>query len=160
FHDTDDVRMLLPDEPLRVSAVQDAVRGGISRAWKISKESDYAGAYEFKLRGRPFLAGGVDTVAARQMVLGMCEELDRARGYLLSNTYTLSARQGSQSSLVFKIPSIGDDGYGRGGRSSTYLGISLNSGDDIRLIPAPGESLDFVARDEIGRGIAETWPRG
>lgn len=159
FHDTDDVRMLLIDDGTRVNAVQDAIREGISRAWKISKESEYGGSYEFKLSGNPFCASGESTVAVREMVLGICDQLERAQGYILHNSFILSTRKGSQASLVFKT--LSDNGSDpRSRRLGSYLGVSLNDGDDIRLVMAPGQEMDFVARDEIGRAIVEAWPRG
>ncbi|EEQ98847.1 hypothetical protein Pmar_PMAR007226 [Perkinsus marinus ATCC 50983] len=118
------------DDGTRVNAVQDAIREGISRAWKISKESEYGGSYEFKLSGNPFCASGESTVAVREM-----------------------------ASLVFKT--LSDNGSDpRSRRLGSYLGVSLNDGDDIRLVMAPGQEMDFVARDEIGRAIVEAWPRG
>ncbi|EER13602.1 hypothetical protein Pmar_PMAR001280 [Perkinsus marinus ATCC 50983] len=159
FHDTDDVRMLIMDDGTRVNAVQDAIREGISRAWKISEESEYGGSYEFKLSGNPFCASGESTVAVREMVLGICDQLGRAQGYVLHNSFILSTRKGSQASLVFKT--LSDNGSDpRSRRHESYLGVSLNDGDDIRLVMAPGQEMDFVARDEIGRAIVEAWPRG
>ncbi|KAF4673704.1 hypothetical protein FOL47_010185 [Perkinsus chesapeaki] len=156
LHDYDDVRLLVEDEPLRVEAVQEAVRQGISRAWKLSGECLYGGTYEFKLSGFPFNADGSETVAVRKMLLGICEELE-GRGYLLKRSFILSGKDQSKSSLIFEARD--SDELRLGGRG-TYLGISLNGYDRIRIMAPPGESVDFVARDEIGRAIGEMWPQG
>ncbi|EER13603.1 hypothetical protein Pmar_PMAR001281 [Perkinsus marinus ATCC 50983] len=158
LHGSDDLRFICDDEPTRVHAITEAARLGIESSWKISRESEYGGAHQFVLNKRPFGtlgANGEDSVKIRRMLVAMCAQIEKATGYRLAKSLNLSAGQASKSSMVFRYY---EDSRDCG--EVTYVGLSLNDIDDVRLISPPWDSLDETIKDTLRKAIVEAWPKG
>jgi hypothetical protein len=68
----------------------------------LKKEGWKQGAYEFKLRGYPWFATGVEGVAARLMLLSMLEILE-AHGFSLYTSFDYNTGQsGGEGSIIEK----------------------------------------------------------
>ncbi|KAF4737209.1 hypothetical protein FOZ62_023542 [Perkinsus olseni] len=158
LHGSDDIRILCEDEATRVFNITEAARIGIESSWKIAREGDYGGAHEFVLKGRPFGslgANGEDSVKIRRMLVAMCAQIEKGTGYRMAYSLALSAGKATKSSLIFRNSESSRE-YGE----VTYVGLSLNDIDDVRLMCPPWAALDEGVKDTLRAAIREGWPRG
>ncbi|EER13604.1 hypothetical protein Pmar_PMAR001282 [Perkinsus marinus ATCC 50983] len=158
LHGGDSIRITCDDEPGRVHAITEAVRLGIESSWEIVKEGKYGGAHEFVLDGWPFGCMGTkveDSVKVRRMLVAMCAQIEKATGYRMAKSLNLSAATSGKSSIIFRYH---DDASKHG--EVTYVGVSLNDKNVVRLISPPWDSLDETVEDTLRSAIVEAWPKG
>lgn len=159
LHDTDDIRLFTADN-FSFSQMQSVVRHGIEPSWPIKAEKEFYGGFEFKLKGRPWYAQAEDAVHSRQILLGICTEMDKSIGFQLVHTVNVSAKNGSKSCLVFR-KRVNDDGSDQKiDGEYRYSGLSLNHGDMLRLLDVPGVEHDRTLIDALTATIEKSWPRG
>ncbi|KAF4726303.1 hypothetical protein FOZ62_001286 [Perkinsus olseni] len=158
LHGSDDIRLLCEDEATRVFNIIEAARIGIESSWRIAREGDYGGAHEFVLKGRPFGslgANGEDSVKIRRMLVAMCAQIEKGTGYRMVHSLALSAGKATKSSLIFRHYESSRE-YGE----VTYVGLSLNDIDDVRLMWPPWAALDETVKDTLRAAVRDGWPRG
>ncbi|KAF9586651.1 hypothetical protein BGW38_000025 [Lunasporangiospora selenospora] len=82
-----------------VSQMVTLLKQAISSQWKygIQREKDYCGAYELKLEGRPFVAGGDQSIFTRMMLAQMLANF-RAAGFKLYGSVNIG--EGSDENEV------------------------------------------------------------
>lgn len=156
LHDTDDVRLYTSDV-FSVVETESAVRRGIELAWKIDTEGEENGWFQFKLKGRPWRAYWADSVPSRQILLGVCSELDNSLGYELTHSVISSCKFTTKSSLVFRKRQNDDK---KADDVFMYTGLSMHGGDLLRLLDIPGTEPDAELIDAISDAIRRGWPRG
>ena len=108
-----------------------AVRSTIQSHWGkgIQRELNYAGSWEFKLKGTPWWADGHEAVESRYLVLKLMEAL-QAYGWSPIAAIDNSRKDSDKSSLLFRQSQP---------RQSPFFCISLNETDKLRLINAPDD---------------------
>ncbi|CAF0936190.1 unnamed protein product [Adineta steineri] len=125
----------------------DIIRQGILSSWRhgIQKEKNYAGAYEFKLRGTPWFGQGVEAVQSRFMMMSVLSALHHQGWYLLMST-DISKKQADKDSLIFQL--------GTPPPPTSFFSVSFNELDKLRLIGAPPELIPAV-QQILGTGAIQ-----
>jgi len=115
--------------------VIDLTRTAIKSAWPkgIQEERNYYGAHEFKLRGNPWRGQSGDAIPSRSLMCTVLATLYNL-GWVVLHSTDISKKQLDKDSILFRhqmgpvIP-------------CTWLSISFNRGDLLRLIHAPPEMI-------------------
>ncbi|KAF9897589.1 hypothetical protein BX616_005313, partial [Lobosporangium transversale] len=135
LNETDKIRLIgTPPE------LANPIRQAIVRAWgRIQKESDYAGAHQFKLLGNPWSARGNEGVLSRRLVVDILKTMAQ-HGWTLIQSADVSRKEYEKDSLFFESSALQPVDVG----PIDMFAISLNRTDRIRLIDAPSEFRDIV----------------
>ena len=126
FNSTDLLRVINAPENV-IAAVRSTIQSNWSRG--IQRESIYAGSWEFKLKGTPWWAEGVEAVKSRYLVLKLMEAL-QAYGWSPVAAFDSSRRDSDKSTLVFRQSQP---------RQLPFFCISPNESDGLRLINTPDD---------------------
>ncbi|KAK7457798.1 hypothetical protein VKT23_010138 [Stygiomarasmius scandens] len=112
-----------------------AVRNTLSTAWfkGIQEEQNYHGAHEFKLRGYPWSAQGSEAVPSRQMMCAVFETLYNL-GWVVVSATDISKRSLDKDTTFFRYQYPAPP-------PCTWMSVSFNMGDRLRLINAPEEVI-------------------
>ncbi|CAF0781516.1 unnamed protein product [Rotaria sp. Silwood1] len=118
------------------------IRQAILDSWPrgLKNETEYAGSYEFKFRGNPWLGHGAAAVESRAMMMSIISALYHEGWHLTTATY-VSKRQQDNDSLIFCLdvpPPL-----------TSFFAVSFNERDKLRLIGAPYDLISVV-RETIG----------
>jgi len=118
----------------------DQVRQVIKHAWGqgIQNECNYYGAHEFQLRGHPWMGQGTDAIPSRQLMCGVLASLYHS-GWVLQASTDISKKNLAKDTLLFRFQSPPP-------LPCTWFSISFNKLDRLRLIGAPNEVIEHVAR--------------
>ncbi|KAG7548946.1 hypothetical protein FFLO_03151 [Filobasidium floriforme] len=137
----DHLRLInLPPDLIQVA------RHTIVETWPkgIQKEGDFEGcAWEFKLKGNPWLAQGDEAIPARRLLKSLIQAFERT-GWGVYTACGLSKEPGDKDTIFFHQTGVP--------RSRPFCSISFNKGDRLRLIDAvsPDVSRAFES-------VAQTW---
>ncbi|KAF9995822.1 hypothetical protein BGZ80_000670 [Entomortierella chlamydospora] len=149
------------------------LRSAIITCWgTISKESNYAGAHEFKLSGAPFRGQGPDLVRSRRLILGLLYTMARA-GWDLVQASDVSRRRQDKDSLFFEYAEpIGGPSSSSGMRSLTgeigpeglreveLFAVTFNRTDRIRVISQQSSEAALRMMELIKQAVASQWKYG
>ncbi|KAF4571744.1 hypothetical protein EYR40_008268 [Pleurotus pulmonarius] len=118
-----------PPEPARI------VRNAITQSWPrgIKEERDYHGAHEFKLKGNPWSGQGTEAVPSRIFMCQVLADLYNA-GWVLFASTDISKNGMDKDSCLFRYQQPAPP-------PCSWMSISFNRGDRLRLIGAPQEII-------------------
>lgn len=126
LHLTDRIRLL--DFP---EVTIDFFRAVIREHWTsgIQYERDYAGSFEFKLRGNPWQGRGNEAITSRRLIQNILHAL-HARGWVLMLSTDISKKLGDKDTLVFRhqVPEPAP---------CTWMSVAFSNSDRLRFIDAP-----------------------
>ena len=114
---------------------------------------NYYGSTEFKVSGTPFYASGYESIASREMIVGVLKVL-RQYGYEVLTGIDVSRKLHDKSSILFRKCH---------NSSEHHSCISLNDVDKVRIINFPPEtsrSLELVVQQQYLPGIQEIKEKG
>lgn len=133
LHSTDRIR-LLQFPPSEFPAFRDV----INRSWPfgIQNERQYAGSFEFKLRGNPWRGQGSDAIPARILMREILAHLFRL-GWILHASTDTSKKEFDKDTLIFRKQQHPPP-------DSDWISISFNMTDRMRLIGAPPDLVADV----------------
>ncbi|KAJ2968741.1 hypothetical protein NQ176_g9032 [Zarea fungicola] len=120
-----------------------AVRAVIIRVWRdgIQAERNYSVSYEFKLRGNPWSGSGTGTYAVPALIL--MREIFAclySRGWIMTASTDISRKKFDKDTLIFRRQGGGPP------PPASWMAISFKNGDKIRMLGAPDDLLDSMAR--------------
>jgi hypothetical protein len=112
------------------------VRQAIKKVWMkgIQEERNYHGAHEFKLKGNPWFGQGNDAVPSRSLMASVFSTLYN-KGWILVASTDISKKQMDKDSFLFRLQIPPPE-------PCTWMAISFNRGDRLRLIDAPRELIE------------------
>ena len=117
----------------------ESIRSTISSIWPggIQRERDYYGSHEFKLKGYPWSAQGVEAVTSRHLMSRMLGELFM-QGWVLNLTTDISKSPSDLDTLLFRhqYPAPAP---------CEWMAISFSNSDQIRFITDPHRPWDAVS---------------
>ncbi|CAF2447633.1 unnamed protein product [Rotaria sp. Silwood2] len=113
------------------------VRKAILASWPrgLQNEKEYAGAYEFKFCGYPWLGQGIEAVQSRVMMMSVLSALYHQGWYIVAST-DVSKKQHDKDLLIFQL--------GVPPPTTSFFAVSFNERDKLRLIGAPYEVISAV----------------
>ncbi|KAF9424136.1 hypothetical protein BGZ94_008102 [Podila epigama] len=105
------------------------LRSSIVHSWgTIQRESNYAGAHEFKLLGSPWNSQGPDSVRARRLVTAILYTMARA-GWNLIQATDVSQKKEDKDTFFFEFKTPDPE--------IEMFTVSFNKTDRIRVLDAP-----------------------
>ncbi|XP_037035772.1 uncharacterized protein LOC119073969 isoform X2 [Bradysia coprophila] len=134
FNRTDRIRLIgLPVD------VIESMKDAITRSWgQIQNQSDYYGAFEFKLSGNPWRGQGEDAVHSRRLLAAILTTMARF-GWNLLQSADVSKKEFDKDTLFFE--------KGMPDPDVSLFAMSFNMRDRIRIIDAP--SFAVCVQDAI-----------
>ncbi|KAF9206618.1 hypothetical protein BGZ49_002140 [Haplosporangium sp. Z 27] len=142
------------------------LRSAIITCWgTISRESNYFGAYEFRLKGAPFRGEGPDRVRSRRLILGVLYTMAKA-GWDLIEASDVSRRKDDCDTLFFEYSEpIGESSSSTGTRSEglrevELFAVAFNSTDKIRIISQQSPESAFRMMELVKQAVASQWKYG
>lgn len=130
MNSTDLLRLIqFPPEPACI------VRNAITQSWPrgLKEERDYHGAHEFKLKGNPWSGQGSEAVPSRIFMCQILADLYNA-GWVLFASTDISKNALDKDSCLFRYQQPAPP-------PCSWMSISFNRGDRLRLIGAPQEMI-------------------
>lgn len=122
------------------------LRSSILYSWgTIQRESNYAGAHEFKLLGAPWNSHGPDSVRSRRLLTAILYTMARA-GWNLIHATDVSQKDDDKDTLFFELKTPDPD--------VEMFTVSFNKSDRIRVLDAPSMML------LVKQAIAAQWKYG
>ncbi|KAF9332198.1 hypothetical protein BG006_004938 [Podila minutissima] len=109
------------------------LRSSILYSWgTIQRESNYAGAHEFKLLGAPWNSHGPDSVRSRRLLTAILYTMARA-GWNLIHATDVSQKNDDKDTLFFELKTPDPD--------VEMFTVLFNKSDRIRVLDAPSMML-------------------
>lgn len=165
FNENDRIRLI--GLPLEVIS---AMRNTIIKCWgAIQEGTEYYGAYEFKLKGYPWIGQGQDAVGSRKLLVGVLTTMAQF-GWNLIQAADISKKPNDKDTLFFE--------KGTADHNAKMFAVSFNGRDKIRIIDAssflpcvldairkywpPGiqEQYDYCGSKELKLSGNPWWPDG
>ena len=95
------------------------------------EEKDYHGAVEYKLKGSPFAASGMEAIATRRLLCRLLETL-RNKGWEVLSAFDISRKLTDKSIFIMQRVSTVRTGV-------KFASVALSSSDTLRLIDFPSD---------------------
>ncbi|TKA70579.1 hypothetical protein B0A49_04389 [Cryomyces minteri] len=144
LHMSDRLR-LLRFPPTHIQAITRTIQSSWGQGIQI--ESNYYGAHEFKLHGRPWDGKGSQADGARVLMCRLLESLFNL-GWILSAATDVSKKQYDKDTLLLRLVQPAPP-------PCDWIGIAFSHADRLRVVFADGQLLQAL-RAVLGRRVQES----